>query len=144
VEVGSRAPDLVATDLSGQRVSMEELRGSVVLLNVWATWCPPCRAEMPSMQRLYERFRDDEFHIVAVSIDTEGSQAAVRQFTDSLGLEFSIWKDPRGLVQRVYRTTGVPESYLVDRDGRVVKKVIGATEWDSPAHVELVQRLLER
>jgi thiol-disulfide isomerase/thioredoxin len=152
IEVGSRAPEFVATDLEGRDVSLADLRGSVVLLNVWATWCPPCRAEMPSMQRLQDHFRDEDFRVVAVSIDAQrGRQdrggrpgGDVRAFTDSLRLDFDVWLDPAGSIERVYRTTGVPESFLIDRDGRIVKKVIGATEWDSAAHLELVQRLLER
>jgi thiol-disulfide isomerase/thioredoxin len=150
VEVGTAAPDLVAADLDGHPVSLAELRGEVVLLNVWATWCPPCREEMPSMQRLAEQLGPEGLRIVAVSIDAaSGKRDAggreggdVRAFADEYGLTFDIWRDPEGRVQQIYRTTGVPESFVIDRRGMIVKKVIGATEWDSPANVELIRRLL--
>lgn len=104
------------------------------------------------MERLYRAVDDERFHIVAVSIDAPAGPLRpgqrpggdVRAFTDSLGLTFDIWLDPDGDVQRSYRTTGVPESFLIDRSGTIIKKVIGATEWDSEANVQLIRRLLER
>lgn len=151
VEVGTRAPDFVARDLDGNRVSLNDLRGRVVLLNIWATWCPPCREEMPSMQRLHERLGPTGLRIVAVSIDAApgGVDPAgrpggnVRAFVEEYGLTFDIWHDPSGEIQRIYRTTGVPESFVIDRDGIIAKKVIGATEWHSDANVALIRRLLE-
>lgn len=151
VEVGTAAPNFSATDLQGNPVSLADLEGEVVLLNVWATWCAPCREEMPSMQRLYERLGPQGLRIVAVSIDAApgaaiGGRAGgdVAAFARDLGLGFTLWRDPGGEVQRIYRTTGVPESFVIARDGIIEKKVIGATEWDSPANVELLGRLLER
>ena len=151
VEVGTRAPEVAATDLRGRPVRLAELRGQVVLLNVWATWCAPCRDEMPSMQRLHQELGDEGLRIVAVSIDAAPGQADangapggdVAGFARELGLTFPIWRQPSGVVQRDYRTTGVPESFLIGRDGRIVKKVIGATEWDDSTHVELIRRLLK-
>jgi cytochrome c biogenesis protein CcmG, thiol:disulfide interchange protein DsbE len=150
VEVGTRAPNFVASDLESRPVSLEELRGSVVLLNIWATWCAPCREEMPSMQRLHERFVEQGLRVVAVSIDAESGRRLgigppagdVRGFVEEYGLTFDVWLDPAGEIQRIYRTTGVPESFLIDRDGAIVKKVIGATDWDSDAHHDLVRMLL--
>jgi cytochrome c biogenesis protein CcmG/thiol:disulfide interchange protein DsbE len=151
VEVGSSAPEVRASDLGGRPVALSSLRGQVVLLNIWATWCGPCQQEMPSMQRLYQQLHPEGLRIVAVSIDAapgrldgdgrEGGDVGV--FARQLGLTFDIWRDPAGQIGRDYRTTGVPESFLVDRDGRIVKKVIGATEWDDPATLELVRRLLK-
>lgn len=102
------------------------------------------------MQRLHERLGASGLRIVAVSIDSEsGTQdpagrpgGDVAAFLREMGLTFDVWRDPEGKIQQVYRTTGVPESFLIDRDGVIVKKVIGATEWDSEAVVALVQRLL--
>jgi cytochrome c biogenesis protein CcmG, thiol:disulfide interchange protein DsbE len=151
VEVGTRAPNIVATDLDGHPVALSELTGQVVLLNVWATWCAPCREEMPSMQQLYERFGGRGLRVVAVSIDAEPGQGFlavppggdVRGFVQQHGLTFDVWRDPAAEIQRLYRTTGVPESFLIDRDGSIVKKVIGATDWDSEANRDLVRMLLE-
>ena len=151
VEVGSRAPNFAATDLEGKPVSLEDLDGQVVFLNIWATWCPPCVEEMPSMQRLYEELGPEGLRIVGVSIDAAiGSTDAagrpggnIRAFVREHGLTFDIWHDPSGGIQRIYRTTGVPESFVVDRNGVIVKKVIGATDWDSEASVALFRRLLQ-
>lgn len=151
VEVGTEAPNFTATDLQGRPVSLDQLRGEVVLLNIWATWCAPCREEMPSMQRLHEQLGPKGLRVIAVSIDAAPGTAAasiqpggdVAAFARELGLDFTVWHDPAGEIQRTYRTTGVPESFAIDRDGTIVKKVIGATEWDSEANVELFSRLLE-
>lgn len=151
VNVGSRAPEFEAVDLEGNAVRLSDFRGRVVLLNIWATWCPPCKKEMPSMQRLYEQMGGDGFEIVAVSVDAQGGEkdvggrrgGDVRAFADSLGLTFTILHDPRGRIQETYHTTGVPESFVIGRDGMIYKKVIGATEWDAPEHRALIARLLE-
>lgn len=151
VEVGTRAPNFTAVDLQGRPVSLDDLRGQVVLLNIWATWCLPCREEMPSMQRLHRELGPEGLKIVAVSVDAErgtvspGGQPGgdVAEFVREMGLTFPIWHDPSGGIQRTYRTTGVPESFVIDRDGTIQKKVIGATEWDHAAHTDLLRRLLE-
>ena len=155
VEVGTQAPSFTATDLQGRPVRLEDLRGQVVLLNVWATWCGPCRDEMPSMERLHRELGPQGLKIVAVSVDAAPGAAApkaqsagqpgggdVAEFARALGLTFTIWHDPSGGIQRTYRTTGVPESWIIDRNGVIQKKVIGATEWDSGSHPELIRRLL--
>ncbi len=151
VEVGSPAPGFVAHDMEGRPVSLEELRGQVVLLNIWATWCAPCREEMPSLQRLHERLGGRGLRVVAVSVDGASAveraagdpQKLVGDFAREMGLNFSLWLDPSGAIQGSYRTTGVPESFLIDREGTIVKKVLGAIEWDSEANVELIERLLK-
>ncbi len=151
VEVGQAAPNFQATDLDGNPVQLTDLQGEVVLLNIWATWCPPCREEMPSMQRLEEMLGPRGLKIVAVSIDAPvggvdpGGRPGgdVAAFGEEMGLTFPLWLDPPGLIQRAYSTTGVPESFVIDRNGTIVKKVLGPTEWDSEANVELFNRLLE-
>lgn len=142
VEVGSKAPDFTATDLSSGRVkTLADYRGQVVLLNVWATWCQPCRVEMPSMERLYQEFGPQGLKVVAVSID-EGGADVVREFVREHNLTFEILHDPSRAIERIYQTTGVPESFVLNRDGKIVKKVIGAAEWDATVNRDLVRRLL--
>ncbi|MBV9772701.1 MAG: TlpA family protein disulfide reductase [Gemmatimonadetes bacterium] len=151
VEVGTRAPDFTVRDMQGRPVSLGELRGQVVLLNIWATWCGPCREEMPSLQRLHQRLGPRGLRIVAVSVDASPGQVSpggheggdVAAFLRQYGLTFTVWLNPGGEVQELYRTTGVPESFVIDRDGTIVKKVLGGTEWDSDANVELIERLLK-
>mgnify|MGYP001373167325 CR=1 FL=1 len=143
VEVGSRAPDFAAVDLANrQPATFARYRGQVVLLNVWATWCQPCRVEMPSLERLHRTFAGTDFRIVAVSIDKEGPEV-VAQFVRELGLTFDILHDQTGDIQRIYQTTGVPESFVIDRNGVIIKKVIGAAEWDGPVTETLLRRLLD-
>jgi cytochrome c biogenesis protein CcmG/thiol:disulfide interchange protein DsbE len=151
MDVGSRAPDFTVRDMQGRKVSLSDLRGQVVLLNLWATWCEPCRQEMPSMERLYRRAGPQGLKIVAVSIDaapnvvndTGHAGGDVGAFVREYGITFPVWLNPEGDLQQMYRTTGVPESFVIDRDGVIVKKVIGATEWDTADKLELVDRLLK-
>ena len=144
VEVGSRAPDFRAIDLAtGDSVSLRErYRGRVTLVNVWATWCVPCRVEMPAMEKLYQSLAPRGFRIAAVSID-EGGPEAVQAFGDELGLSFDLLQDRSTRVQEIYQTTGVPESFLLNRDGVIVKRVIGAHDWSSAVNRTLIERLLD-
>ena len=144
VEVGTRAPDFRAIDLaSGDSVSLRErYRGAVTLVNVWATWCVPCRVEMPSMEKLYRALAPQGFRIAAVSID-EGSPEDVQAFTRELGLSFDILQDRSTRIQEIYQTTGVPESFLLNRDGIIIKRVIGAHDWSSAVNRALIGRLLD-
>ena len=150
VLAGEPAPDFVVQDPAGNQVSLETYEGKVILLNVWATWCGPCEEEMPSMERLYQRFSRDEFEIVAISIDAPSGQfdAAGRPggdpvaFAEGLGTTFPILLNPSGDIQRTYQTTGVPESFLIGTDGIIYKKVAGSTAWDSEANESLVRRLV--
>ena len=143
VEVGRRAPDFRALDVaSGDSVSFrQEYGGQVTLVNIWATWCTPCRAEMPAMQRLYEALKDKGFRIAAVSID-EGSLKDVTEFTTSLGLTFDILHDKSGKIETIFQTTGYPESFLIDKNGVIVRKQIGEHPWGSPANHRIVAELL--
>lgn len=134
-QFGQRAPDyrvpmLATGDTVGVR---SHYAGHVTLVNIWATWCGPCRKEMPSMERLYHDYRDRGFRIAAVSVD-EGDDAAVRAFGQELGLSFDLLHDRSGRIQQVYQTVGVPQSWLLDQDGRIVYGGIGGEPWDSPEH----------
>ncbi|MFL5402878.1 MAG: TlpA disulfide reductase family protein [Gemmatimonadales bacterium] len=143
VEVGARAPDFRAIDLgTGDSVSLRErYRGAVTLVNVWATWCVPCRVEMPAMEKLYRALAPRGFKIAAVSID-EGSPEDVQAFGQELGLSFDLLQDRSTRVQEIYQTTGVPESFLLNRNGIIVKRVIGAHDWASAVNRGLIERLL--
>ena len=113
----------------------------MTLVNIWATWCVPCRVEMPSMQALYDSLSPRGFKIAAVSID-EGDPTDVRNFAAELHLTFDVLQDRSTAIQQAYQTTGVPESFLLDREGTIVKRVIGAHDWSSPVNRALVERLL--
>lgn len=144
--VGSRAPDFAAATLdSVPRVkTLADYSGDVVLLNLWATWCGPCRVEMPSIQNLHDAYAARGLKVVAVSVDAGGTEEQIRSFVDSLGLTFEILHDSTGGIQRAYLTTGVPETVVIGRDGLIRKRVRGAIHWDSPANRALVEQLLAR
>ena len=143
VEPGRRAPGFTARNIAtGEALSIQDYRGKVVLLNIWATWCPPCRVEMPSMERVHRRFAGTDFRVVAVSVDDD-DQKVVEDFVKELGLTFEVLHDRAAQIQRQYQTTGVPESFVIDRNGVIMKKVIGPSEWDDPSHQSLIQRLLD-
>lgn len=143
VEVGAEAPDFKVIDLAtGDSVSLREhYEGSVTLINIWATWCIPCRVEMPAMERVYRDLAPRGFKIAAISID-EGSPEDVSAFVQDLKLTFDVLQDRSTGIQQVYQTTGVPESFLVNRQGVIVKRIIGAHDWASPVNRALVERLL--
>jgi peroxiredoxin len=142
VSVGSRAPNFRAVDLATEdTVSLEQFTGQVILLNIWATWCVPCEKEMPSIERLHQELGPQGLKVLAVSID-QGDPEAVRAWVAQRHLTFRILWDPAGDIQRIYQTTGVPESFVIDRHGIIVKKLIGAAEWDHPTQKALFRRLL--
>jgi len=143
VEVGNRVPEYAALDLAGTDVSFEDYLGQVVLVNVWATWCGPCRVEMPSIQAVHERYRDQGFTVLAVSIDAgPGHRDKVIEFAEEYELDFPILLDPEGRIGGIFQTVGVPETFVLDREGRIVKRLIGATNWDSKGNQALIEELL--
>ena len=150
VITGALAPDFTAVTLEGEPVSLLDYEGEVVMVSIWATWCGPCREEMPSMQLLYDDLHETGFEILAVSVDALFGQeddfgrpgGDLEAFAEELSLTFPILHDSEGLIQRIYQTTGVPETFLVGRDGVIYKKVAGGTNWDAPVNKELVRRLL--
>ena len=144
VTVGSKAPDFKATTVDGVPATktIADYNGDVVLLNIWATWCLPCRTEMPSIQSLHDRFAARGLKVLAVSVDNPGTADEIRKFRDQYGLTFEILHDESGAIKRDYQTTGVPETFVIGRDGVIRKKVIAAADWDSPANRALFGQLL--
>lgn len=144
VSVGSRAPNFHAVTLDSvpREKTIADYRGQVVLLNVWATWCGPCRVEMPSIQKLHETYGPRGLKVVAVSVDNTGFAPVIRSFADEYKLTFEILHDASGVIQRDYQTTGVPDTFIIGRDGVIRKKVVGATNWNSEANRAVIERLL--
>ncbi|UCC81471.1 MAG: TlpA family protein disulfide reductase [Gemmatimonadota bacterium] len=143
VEVGDQVPEYSAPSLTGEEVAFADHLGEVVLINVWATWCGPCRVEMPPIQNIYSRFNEQGFTVLAVSIDTgPGYREKVDEFVREFELDFPILLDPESRIGRVLQTVGVPETFVLDREGRIIKRLIGATDWDSEANQALIRELL--
>jgi peroxiredoxin len=143
VTIGSTAPDFRAKVLGENRYkSLADYKGQVVLLNVWATWCPPCQAEMPSLQRLYQTYGDKGLKLVAVSIDDYVSEDSIRAFAKNFGITFEILHDSTHAIERIYQTTGYPESFVIGPEGTIRKKWIGPDDWSSQGNRALVAQLL--
>ncbi len=137
---GRAAPDFVLNDLQGKEVRLSDYRGKLVFLNFWATWCPPCREEMPSMESLYSRFKDRPFQMLTVSIDDDPEQ--VERFRKAFGYTFPMLFDQDKRVASLYQTTGVPETFLIGPDGTIIYKVIGPYDWENPDTLESIQKIL--
>jgi cytochrome c biogenesis protein CcmG/thiol:disulfide interchange protein DsbE len=144
VAVGSRAPNFsaVTVDAVPRVRTLADYAGQVVLLNVWATWCAPCRVEMPSMEALHRDFGAKGLRVVAVSIDQIAGPPQIREFARELGLTFEILHDSSQAISRAYQVTGYPQSFVIGRDGTIRRKWIGAENWNSPSNRALVAALL--
>jgi peroxiredoxin len=139
---GSSAPAFTLPQRPGPGdTSLASLRGQVVLLNFWATWCEPCEREMPAMERLHEKLSPEGLRLVAVSVDETSD--VVEQFRTRFGLSFEILWDADKRVANTYQAFKYPETLLIDRDGVVVERYIGPREWDSPLYEARLRRLLE-
>ncbi len=139
---GSVAPAFALPERPGPgELSLAELRGQVVLLNFWATWCEPCEREMPAMQRLHEKLGPEGLRLVAVSVDD--SSDVVDRFRERFGISFEILWDPDQRVSDAYQAYKYPETLLIGRDGVVVERYVGPREWDSPLYEARIRRMLE-
>ena len=122
--------------------SLADYRGKVVLLNVWATWCEPCRVEMPSIEKLHREFGPHGLAVVAISVDDPGAEQRIQDFVKEFGLTFEVLHDPKQVTTRNYQITGYPETFIIARDGTIRKKLIGASDWSSEGNRALVKELL--
>jgi len=137
------APDVSVVSLAdGKTLKLSDLKGKVVLLNFWATWCPPCREEIPSMMKLNSQMSGKPFQMVAISID-EGGKPAIESFFKQSGLSLPTYIDASGDSTKSYGITGVPESFIIDKQGILVKKVIGGMSWDSPEVAAFLEGLMK-
>lgn len=140
VEAGDRAPGFTLTTDTGQGIDLENYRGKYVLLNFWATWCPPCIQETPSLNQLHQELSDKGLIVLGVSVDEDTS--AYDAFLDRFGIAFPTVRDPSRGVPTKYGTNLYPESYLIDPDGYVVRKYVGAENWMRPEVVNYLRSLL--
>jgi thiol-disulfide isomerase/thioredoxin len=125
LRAGDAAPAYSAVTLAGDTVALESLRGAPVMLNVWATWCIPCRDEMPLLEALHREYAPHGLRVVGVSVDATGMVRDIEAFLADVGVTFTILHDPAERFTRAFRTIGVPETFLIDRDGVVVRRWIG-------------------
>lgn len=137
------APDFTLEDMDAKKFSLKDYRGKVILINFWATWCPPCRREMPSMERLYQKFKGKDFIVLALNQMEDGDQ--VFTFTGDLGVElsFPIVFDKDSSVSRAYGVMGLPTTYLIDKKGNIRFRAIGGREFDHPEVEKQILRLMQ-
>ena len=143
VEIGKPAPAYRAVSLTGDSVSLDEKRGRVVLLNVWATWCHPCREEIPILQALHERYSARGLDLIGVSVDARGEHATVREFARDFDMTYPLWLDPDERVQSTFFAIGVPATFLIDRDGVLRWRHVGPVRANDPTLVRELERALE-
>jgi cytochrome c biogenesis protein CcmG, thiol:disulfide interchange protein DsbE len=142
VRVGGAAPEYAARTLDGDPQSLKDLRGSPVLLNVWATWCHPCREEIPALQELHTAFAPRGLKVIGVSIDQGGQEKGIRDFMADFRATYPVWLDPDGDVQTVFSTIGVPSTYLIGPGGEVLWTHVGPVRADDPQLRRLIEESL--
>lgn len=142
--VGKAAPDFQLPDLNDKEIRLSDYRGKVVFLNFWATWCKPCREEMPSMEVLYKNFEKDGLVILAVSIDRVTTKKEIPPFVKSLNLTFPVLVDSWGQTDKRYKLMGVPETYIIDREGTLREKVIGPRDWTRLDNLQILTQLIKQ
>ena len=141
--VGYLAPDFSLRNLKGNYQSLDSFSGQVVVLNFWATWCVPCRVEMPSFEKLYRRYRSEGLTVLAVTLDKK-SEKNIKSFVEEYELSFPVLLDEEGKVERLYPSMTIPFTYVIDREGRIVAKVDGAKNWESNETFEAIEYLLKK
>jgi peroxiredoxin len=142
VDIGERAPDFTLSGLSQGSVSLHDYPRQVVVLNFWATWCPPCVEETPGLEKFAEAMRQQGVTVLGVSVDQDGT--ALQSFAAEQHLSFPILRDPDRSIAHRYGTFQFPETYIIDQDGRVAEKLIGPMDWQDPRIVAFVRELSGR
>lgn len=141
VASGDLAPDFQLLDTKGNTVTLSELRGKVVMVNFWATWCPSCKQEKPSMERLNKMMADEDFVMLAINTEENGP-SIVPDFLKRNPLEITVLYDDQGTVKQQYGVYKLPESFIIDKNGIVDQKIIGPLDWSSPQTIAYLQRLI--
>jgi thiol-disulfide isomerase/thioredoxin len=139
---GMTAPDFTVRDFEGKVTRLSDLKGKVALVNFWATWCPPCREEVPSMMELNRLMAGKPFRMLAISID-QGGKAAVEAFFKLANTSLPAYLDSDGTIGKIYGITGVPETFVIDRKGVIIKKVIGPVVWSAPEVVKFLNEAMQ-
>lgn len=136
-------PDVQFVNAEGKPVSLKDWRGKVVLLNLWATWCTPCRAEMPALDRLQTALGSDKFEVVALVVDKSGLEGAKKFLDETKATKLKLYADPTARLGNELKVIGMPTSILIDREGREIGRLIGPAEWDTPEAKRLIEASLE-
>ena len=141
-KLGKPAPDFSLVDRNGKTWTLSELKGQVVFINFWATWCPPCREEMPSMQKLYAMMPKDTFKMLAILNKDDPALADI--FIEKLGMTIPVLDDQINGVGPKYGLTGIPETFIIDKQGVIREKIVGGAQWDTPDMIKMVQKYIDQ
>jgi peroxiredoxin len=143
VSIGSVAPDFRVKELGSDRYkTLADYKGKVVLFNIWATYCEPCKQEIPTLEKLYKQYGDSGLKMVAVSIDDAVSEDSIAHYVKNFGITFEVLHDPSHKIEQIYQATGYPETFIIGPEGTIRKKWIGADDWTSPGNRALIAQLL--
>jgi peroxiredoxin len=142
IEVGLPAPTYTTVSLDGDSVSLAEQKGKVVLLNIWATWCHPCRDEIPELRAIHGRYRDRGLELVGVSVDTDGTDETIRTFMKDFQMTFPIWRDPDERISTQFLAVGVPATFLIDKEGILRWRKIGPIAPNDTSLTAAIERAL--
>lgn len=134
--------DFELNNLSGVKEKLSDYKGKVIFLNFWATWCPPCKEEMPAMENMYKALKDEGFVIVAVDLAEEGVK--VQKFVDDKGLTFPVLLDEKGQAGGIYGAQSIPTTYIIGRDGNIIGRAVGGRSWDDKSYLDLFREILEK
>ncbi|SEA48564.1 Peroxiredoxin [Desulfuromusa kysingii] len=140
VAPGDTAPALTLENTKGQKISLSDLQGKIVMINFWATWCPPCIEEMPSMQRLYDAMQGDDFVMLAINTEENG-RSVVPEFLNKTSYTFPVLYDDQGEVQKKYGVYKFPETFIINKDGTIAQRIIGSLDWSSSKAIAYLKDL---
>ncbi len=143
VKIGRPAPDFGFSDMNGKMIRLSDHKGKVVLVNIWATWCASCVHEIPSLEKLYQKLKGENFEILAVSIDASGVKA-LAPFIKKYKITFPVLIDSAGTIKEKYGITGVPESFIIDKNGALANKIIGPLDWIRPEVLHFFRNLIQK
>ena len=143
VAIGAPVPEYRAVSLDGDSVSLAAHRGKVVLFNVWATWCHPCRDEIPELRALHEKFQPRGFEVIGVSVDAGGSDDAIRAFMKDFEMQYPVWRDPDDRVSTRFLVFGVPATFLIDREGVLLWRKVGPIQPNDSSLMSAIERALD-
>jgi peroxiredoxin len=138
-----RAPNFSLRDLNGNVVEFKNFKGKLIFLTFWATWCGPCKKEMPSLEALYQQFKYKDFSIVSIALDYEKS-SSVKEFIKKNGYTFPVLVDPKNHTVDLFQVKGIPTTILIDKQGMIIGKAMGPREWNKPEVISLINILLEK
>jgi peroxiredoxin len=142
IQTHQKTPNFRLEDLEGKKMGLKDFKGKVVFLNFWATWCSPCKEEMPSIERLQQKFREKDFIFLTISVDYEGRKS-VKEFINKKNYTFLVLLDPKCEILDLYKVQRIPTTFIIDKTGKIMGQATGPRDWNSPEAILLLNSLIE-